>query len=290
MKRLFYKRPIIFFTLCFLVPLQGFAATFFFESDHSMFSLGDQFIVEVYLDTENSKVNTISGEIAVDTDSILVTDMIDGNSSILFWVEKPNFDESKSSITFSGITPGGVSGERLFLFSIKSSVISSPGYASFSTKNEIVLRHDGDGTEESISFIPKTIYSSNDDSIKQTIALPLDAEAPEDFTPTITSNENLYDGKKVIVFSSQDKSSGISYYLVKEGYFGRFVVAESPYVLRDQKLFKTFFVKAVDKAGNERLAIVNPQEKIIDENFILISSILIVVLIISIVYYRKKYS
>lgn len=270
-----------------MIPMRIFAMTAYFESDHAMYGVGDPIVVDVYLDTDEARVNTVEGEIFIETNTLNVLDIADGNSSVLFWIDKPAFDRNTGTILFSGITPGGLSGEKIFLFSIILEGEQIRGTADFSFNFGRVLLHDGEGTSEPFSFIPKKIFISEDPLFENPTPLPTDREAPEDFTPTITQDDNLYDGKFVLVFATQDKGSGIARYEIKEGYLGRYIPAESPYVLKDQKSFKTIFVKAVDEAGNERVAIVHPQEKIIDENFILIFSILIVI-IISIIVYRKK--
>jgi len=67
------------------------------------------------------------------------------------------------------------------------------------------------------------------------------------------------------VFATQDKGSGIDYYEIKESrqkflkIFKKWVIAESPYVLKDRKLRSYVYIKAVDKAGNERIAVVEPR-------------------------------
>jgi len=50
-------------------------------------------------------------------------------------------------------------------------------------------------------------------------------------------------------------------YEIKEGLWRPFVVSESPHVLKNQKLNVSIYVKAIDKAGNERLVIVSPQNE-----------------------------
>jgi hypothetical protein len=73
-----------------------------------------------------------------------------------------------------------------------------------------------------------------------------------------------------LVFSTQDKGSGIDYYEVKEE--SQFLLfrllpskwhrAESPYLLRDQSLSSRIYVKAVDRAGNKQFAELLPKRLI----------------------------
>ena len=62
-----------------------------------------------------------------------------------------------------------------------------------------------------------------------------------------------------LVFSGIDKQTGIDYYEVKEGQ-GNWKRAEFPYVLEDQTLQGIIEVRAVDKAGNERIAEYTPSQ------------------------------
>lgn len=271
-----------------LFPFSSFGMTFYAETMHSLYGVNDTIIVDIFLDADDTVINTVEGEIQFTPGTVDVLDIIDGNSSILFWVDKPIFNEDAETILFSGITPGGISGERIFLFSVEIQAKKLTKNTTLSFNSGTVFLHNGEGVGRLVSFIPKNIYISEDPLFSNQSPIPLDREAPEDFTPSITQDENLYDGKYVLIFATQDKSSGIAYYEIKEGYLGRYTLAESPYVLKDQKSFKTIFVRAVDEAGNERVAIVHPQEKLFDENFILIFSILVVVIISSIVYRKKR--
>ena len=97
---------------------------------------------------------------------------------------------------------------------------------------------------------------------------PQDTEPPEEFRPEIGQDPEIFDGKYFLVFVTQDKASGIAGYFVHETTRKKdatlidtkdWTEAESPYVLKDQKLRSYIYVKAVDKAGNERIAMVEPR-------------------------------
>jgi hypothetical protein len=79
-----------------------------------------------------------------------------------------------------------------------------------------------------------------------------DKSPPEPFEMGVGRDPGIFDNKYFISFFATDRESGIDYYEVKEG-DQTFVRAESPYLLKDQSLRSTIKVKAVDKAGNERL-------------------------------------
>jgi len=80
----------------------------------------------------------------------------------------------------------------------------------------------------------------------------IDSTLPEEFTPKIGQDPALFGGKKFLSFASTDQASGIDHYEIKEN--GIWKIGQSPYVLEDQSLSNKISVKAVDKAGNERIA------------------------------------
>ena len=85
---------------------------------------------------------------------------------------------------------------------------------------------------------------------KVTFRAMTDTSLPEEFELQITEIE----GKNYLVFATKDETSGVEYYEVQERK-GDFKKAVSPYLLEDQKLRKgLIIVKAVDKAGNQRIA------------------------------------
>ncbi len=85
-------------------------------------------------------------------------------------------------------------------------------------------------------------------------------------------------GKYFIVFNTTDKQTGVDVYQVMEQPlsqiasfdWGRadapWIETRSPYVLKDQTLNSTIRVKAIDKAGNEYIATLVPDESLRDSS------------------------
>ena len=98
----------------------------------------------------------------------------------------------------------------------------------------------------------------------------IDSTPPEDFKPEIGQESSVFEGKYFLNFTAQDKTSGIDHYEVTEltKTFWVFTSKEqwetvkSPYLLKDQRLKSKILVKAVDKAGNNRIAQILPAYKI----------------------------
>lgn len=216
---------------------------------------GDQFSVGVTLDSEES-VNAFEGTLRYPHDLLELKAIRDGVSVVNFWIEEPHLDEF-GDITFSGMTPGGVSGAGNQLFSVVFQA-KQTGVASLTLSKSSVLQNDGLGTPSDLSVqgadvsigAPVPGLAVRQDIIK-------DTEAPEDFTPILKQSDGMFDGKYFLVFATQDKISGIDHYEVREGSFGWFNTSESPYVIKNQTLKTKVHIKAIDKMGNTRIVVVN---------------------------------
>ena len=88
----------------------------------------------------------------------------------------------------------------------------------------------------------------------------IDSTLPEDFQPEIGQDFSIFEGKYFLSFATTDKTSGINYFEIKEGK-KEWKKALSPYLLEDQELKSVIQVKAVDKAGNERIAQWEPSKE-----------------------------
>ena len=97
----------------------------------------------------------------------------------------------------------------------------------------------------------------------------------------------------MLIFTTQDKGSGIEYYAVQER--SREVIDEkawqrtvSPYVLADQNLKKYIYVKAVDKKGNERIALIRPTSTSWYTNYSLWSILISIMLVGIWIFFRLR--
>jgi len=97
-------------------------------------------------------------------------------------------------------------------------------------------------------------------SPKMTFRAMVDATPPEPFKLEIGQDPTVFEGKYFLSFYTTDKTSGIDYFEIKEGKRASKIIS-SPYVLEDQTLQSKITVKAIDKAGNERISQILPPEK-----------------------------
>lgn len=252
--------------------------------------------VIVGLDTENQMINTVELSLGFSPDDFLIKNVSNGNSIISFWVEEPKFSNEKGEIDFAGIIPGGYFGRGGDLIKI-GLVAKKIGTAIFNIKNAKVLLNDGQGTETkvAISDLKLNVVEASSPAGETSVKMK-DIEPPESFTPQIVQDSNIFGGKYSLVFATQDKKSGIDHYEVQEKrafeIFGlkfgktKWTIAVSPYLLIDQNLKSYIYVKAVDRAGNERIAVLPPQKLAWYENYSL--WVIIILLIIFLLVFRRR--
>jgi hypothetical protein len=253
-----FLKTFFIFIILFSLPASTFALEISFDAQGNQFTLGEEFIITIQVDAQGQYINAIEGSINFPTDLVDIKEIRDGNSSLNFWVERPNVYKS-GTIKFAGITPGGFSGSGNSLFSVVLGAIGIGNGAIYSTDIRSFL-NDGVATKVQVKnkSLPIIISKTALNSVNTNVVLQ-DTELPESFTPIITNELDLFDGKYFIVFVTQDKASGIDSYKIKEGEFGFFREAISPHLLTNQNLDRKIYVKAVDKAGNERVEVIPAQ-------------------------------
>ena len=269
-----------FLVSCFLllVATPVFAAKISFDTKTNEMAVGQQFQVDLMLDAEGENINAIEGKITFSKELLEIKEISDGDSIINLWVERPRQgqetrDKRQGEVIFSGIIPAGFAGVLSPYYEggrpgkIFSLIFTSKGEGegTVNLENGKVLLHDGLGTPAKLG-----IFNFEFRILKREVRIPdsgflipEDKDSPEDFKPEIASSQNVFDGKYFLVFAAQDKGSGIDHFEIKETRNKRqgkkWIEAESTYVLKDQKLKSYIYVKAVDKAGNERIAVVEPR-------------------------------
>ena len=262
MKNIF-KITIIYFCLtCFANNI--YASTVSFGEEKRSLGIGDEFLLPIFIDGDKDNINAISGDMLFSDNTLFIKKIITANSVISFWVEKPRV--SGSSVTFSGIIPGGYKNvidpvtnieNKGLLFTLDIKVIKQGEGKIFFDEFHSYL-NDGLATEVKTNLSDFIINLSKDNfNIKNNV---IDKNPPLGFIPSLMNSKNIYGDKNMLVFYATDKETGIDHYEVKQG-DGDWVRAESPYLLSDQSLNGIISVKAVDQAGNYRIASINSKNK-----------------------------
>lgn len=192
-------------------------------------------------------------------------------------------------IKFTGGTPGGYCGKipgdpgdsnivGKIIFKVnnfKSDAVPQPVAKVAFLDGTQVLLNDGLGTEAAtvLKSAEFTVTEQQAEQKKEWESLKNeDTVPPEPFLIEIQRSQAMYDGKSYLVFNTVDKQSGIDHYEVLETKPGadadtsiwsfwfkkeeaepEWKQATIPHILEDQSLSSNIKVKAIDKAGNERI-------------------------------------
>jgi len=203
---------------------------------------------------------------------------------------------------YCGVIPGDAGESNVLgslIFTAKKPIAIHQAKIDFSPETKAYL-NDGSGSEATINTQGAVLtIDENAQTATDTWAAEIAADkiSPEPFTIEIDNSPHIADGRYFVVFSTVDKQTGVDHYEVLEAktddlqaktesawekFFRQifnikeplppaWVKATSPYILKDQSLKSVIKVKAVDRAGNERIvqydnaalqALKNPQPAI----------------------------
>ena len=281
-----------------LLPTITFAAILYLEPSNGEYQPGDTFLVEIRIDTENECINTAEAELKYPQNILKVIDFSRGDSILTLWLQFPEIYQNSGLISFSGGIPGGycgrISGDPgasnllgKIIFQVQELVEDSFLEIEFIDNSQVLL-NDGKGTSaklttkgasytiliERLEEVPKDEWQEE---------LEQDKILPELFVIEVHQDQTIFDGKYFLIFSTTDKQTGLDYFEIKEGE-GDWKKGESPYLLEDQDLQSVIKVKAIDKAGNERIVEINSSgDLVLKEKKILLWHILILIILALIV-------
>ncbi|KKT12946.1 MAG: hypothetical protein UV95_C0005G0014 [Candidatus Falkowbacteria bacterium GW2011_GWF2_43_32] len=289
---------VLFLIVYPTVPVS--AAEVFFGADSTTVSVDDELTVDVFLNTEDEDINAVAGRILISEIFWQLKEIKDGDSIINFWAERPQF--VRGEISFSGVIPGGYSGQKGLIFSAVFRARQA-GESIMAIQNAQALLNDGQGTETKTTpynlqliisepalspAVTGEIATASPPSVKEQ-----DKTMPEEFVPTVAVDTDMFDGQYFLVFAAQDKESGIDHYEIQENRRQKIKIKQwvngvSPYLLTDQKLSSYVYVKAVDKSGNSRITMLSPQNPRSEYRNYLIFGILIIIGFMLAAFSRRK--
>lgn len=281
---------VAFCALILNVPVVS-AATLYMQSSVNELNRGDTAVVSVRLDPDEGEcVNAVDGVITY-SENIQPVDISRGNSIFSIWVEEPVINRENRTITFAGGIPNGycgrIAGDPRLTNTVVDLLFQSPGLqiGSSESGNEVsidfaaetnVYLNDGFGTIAPLQAFgaDMTLTRQAGSAVSNPWQDTVNADAipPEQFSITLERTPNAFSNNYFITFNTTDKQSGIDHYEVMEEPLDSidlfawgaadapWVVAKSPYVLDDQSLNSTIRVRAIDKAGNEYIAMYVPEE------------------------------
>jgi len=270
---------------CVFVPVRAEASVLYLMPQSQTIYQGDTFLVEVRIDTEGEEINAIEGNINLPLDLLEFIDFSKGESILSLWVKEPGI--SDNLLSFIGGIPGGFKGEEKIGRIILKGKMEGKGEINFKEGSKVLL-NDPLGTPAKLStfganftILAEKLEAPRDQWLQE---LEKDKIPPEPFEIKIGKSPEVFEGKYFLSFVTQDRMSGVAHYEVAElrrTLLGgteekkEWKVGESPYLLEDQSLRSVIKVKAVDKAGNERIEEIVPPYKVTWKDVLVIILILI---------------
>ncbi|MEA2701751.1 MAG: hypothetical protein QOE22_460 [Candidatus Parcubacteria bacterium] len=260
-----YSSLIVALLMLLALPATSFAARLYLQAPEGTVHVGDTISVTLMLDTEGEDVNAVEGTVLV-SDNLAVTGVQEEGSIVPLWVERPSAGGQASS--FSGVIPGGFRGVlspfwegghpgTLYTLLLRATD-EGPARATLGPSGRAFL-NDGKGTMVAVTT-GDAVFTIQAGGEEQVEPVP-DTTLPEEFEPEVASSTDIFDGAFFVAFAANDLASGVDHYEVGETRTarpGNFAHAESPYRLTDQGLHSYVHVKAVDRAGNERIVTLPP--------------------------------
>lgn len=293
------KTPLLFVVATFVVCTSTItveAASLYMDPPFSSLGRGDAITMSVRLDTDEANEECINAVDAVIrySENVILTDVSTGDSIFSMWVERPKIDQVNRTVTFAGGIPNGycgrVPGDPRLTNTLVQLIFRSPGFsigqnteATSTAKIEFAPEttayvNDGFGTKAELALFGASIDLSKNPGAELRDpwreAVITDNVEPEPFSITLHKDEFAFNGNYFIAFNTSDKQTGIDQYQVMEEELTEFwtfdwgradapwIVTPSPYELKDQSLNSIIRVKAIDKAGNEHIATLVPDEAI----------------------------
>jgi hypothetical protein len=237
-----------------------FAATLYLDSANE-YAKGETFVLPIRLSTEDECINAVQVTLSY-PESMQAVDFGKGNSILTLWVEEPKIDTTRRVVTFSGGVPGGYCGRvpgdpalTNVLGKVVFTALSEDQNATVTIAPSSALYvNDGLGTKlspdvQNAQFSIVAATSSKENPWIREVTN--DAVPPDPFEVIVESTRGVFGGKYFAVFATVDKQSGLDHYEIFER--GGWSTVTSPHKLSNQSLEGGVVVRAIDKAGNERL-------------------------------------
>lgn len=288
--------PAVFLVAILYLPSFTSAATLYIDPATAELYRGDALTAAIRImpdQTTGECINTVDAVISY-SGNIQPIDVSVGRSIFNLWVERPTINKEKKTITLAGGVTNGycgrVEGDPRLTNVVAEIIFRSPGMVvgggsednlaiiSFAPETQVLL-NDGLGTRAELITLGSTITLLDGAGPGITDAwrdnVRADTLPPEEFSITLTKDDITFNGRYYIVFNTSDKQTGLSHFEVTEeslseqGLFkwgGVGVpwlrVDANTYELKDQSLKSVVRVKAIDKAGNEYIATLIPDESL----------------------------
>lgn len=131
--------------------------------------VGEKFVIEARVDSEGVSFNAAQATIRFPKDTLEVVGVDKTSSSFSFWLEEPTFSNTEGTISFTGGTPYGVSGDAVQVLKIEFRAKGS-GSGTFTLTEAAISAADGSGTN---------ILSKTNDAVFAVVPARITPKVPE---------------------------------------------------------------------------------------------------------------
>ncbi|KKW37040.1 MAG: hypothetical protein UY81_C0006G0014 [Candidatus Giovannonibacteria bacterium GW2011_GWA2_53_7] len=140
------KVGVLFFFFSFAQVVYATDATLFLSPVTGTFVIGDTFSVQVMVASDGVNLNAVEGKITFDSEMLEIMSATTSDSALTSWAIPPTIDSQKGELSWSGIVPRGITGERLLLFQFEVKGRRAGEAPLRFTTGAAVLAADGNGT------------------------------------------------------------------------------------------------------------------------------------------------
>lgn len=266
---------LLFFTLLLMLTLteSAHAAELRVTPPFGAVYQGDTFILDVQLSAVDDPVNAFEAALAV-SPNLSVVDIRTARSVVPLWIEEPT--QKGELITFSGVIPGGFEGifgtawvgirpGTLFRVVLRADDV---GPASvFFTPGAVAYRNDGEGSTAPLTVLGTSFTVSPSVGVTKVVPPPFDDTPPEAFELEVVDGAAFGERGFLLVFNTQDKQTSVVRYEFAKSDTVRaeqdlsWREVESPLPLSDADLRSVLYIRALDEAGNTRVATLLPSNQ-----------------------------
>ena len=253
MRYFFFVVGVVILYAGFVMPAS--ASTVAVTSATTSVQVGEIFSITVTDDTEQQSINAVEAVVTWASDQFEFVSADNSHSVLSLWIESPVV-RNKNEIHFSGIAPGGFTASDTPLITLLFKAVHT-GQATFTLGQTKNLLNDGAGTEAIVKKRDLQVRVTDGQAVP--VIPTKESELPEHFSPIFVTDSDLYDNADTLIFSTTDKGSGLDHFEIKEGLSGTYNRVTSPYQIRDKSRTQSVTIKAIDRAGNERIERFYPQ-------------------------------
>lgn len=141
-KKVFFT---LFFSFFFFSALQANAATISLLPQARVFGTGQEFSVDIIINTEDSFINAAQAVVHFPAHLLEMISADKAESAFNFWTDEPKISNEEGTLIFTGGTAKGIAGGSLQVLKIKFKA-KAVGLAELSLRDAAVTASDGKGT------------------------------------------------------------------------------------------------------------------------------------------------